>query len=81
MAETHDVASDHEPTRAALLAADGAGGDGPGHDEGSNAPGGHDAHDEGDPLGPLDARAWGAGILGVATGGLVAFLLYLVSYH
>ena len=28
-----------------------------------------------------DAQAWGAGILGVAVGALVAVLLYLVSYH
>jgi hypothetical protein len=41
----------------------------------------HDDHGEGAPLGPVDAQAWGAGILGVAIGGLVAVLLYLVSYH
>ena len=54
-------------------------------------PGSHDIAGHGDmaghgsgetgPLGPLDARAWGAGILGVLTGGLVAVLLYLATYH
>ena len=51
----------------------------------SHAPAGHGAaaHDDhGDtPLGPVDAQAWGAGILGVAVGALVAVLLYAVSYH
>ena len=50
-----------------------------------DAPAGHGAaaHDDhGDtPLGPVDAQAWGAGILGVAVGALVAVLLYVVSYH
>jgi hypothetical protein len=41
---------------------------------------GHDDHGE-TPLGPVDAQAWGAGILGVAVGALVAVLLYAVSYH
>ncbi len=40
----------------------------------------HDDHGE-TPLGPVDAQAWGAGILGVAVGALVAVLLYAVSYH
>ncbi|HEY7942151.1 MAG TPA: hypothetical protein VID25_09405 [Candidatus Limnocylindrales bacterium] len=40
----------------------------------------HDDHGE-TPLGPVDAQAWGAGILGVAVGALVAILLYAVSYH
>lgn len=59
----------HEATRASLLAARGS------------AAHAHDEHGEGAPLGPVDAQAWGAGILGVAVGGLVAVLLYLVSYH
>ena len=29
------------------------------------------------PLGPLDAAAWGASIIGVAAGGLVGLFLYL----
>lgn len=35
---------------------------------------GHDdhAHDDTDPLGPIDAFAWGAGILGVGLGLVVA---------
>ncbi len=41
---------------------------------------GHDDHDE-TPLGPVDAQAWGAGILGVAVGAIVAVLLYAASYH
>jgi hypothetical protein len=52
---------------------------------GHAAPAGHGAaaHDDHDdtPLGPVDAQAWGAGILGVAVGALVAVLLYAVSYH
>jgi hypothetical protein len=59
----------HEATRASLLDAGGPG---------AHA---HDDHGDGAPLGPVDAQAWGAGILGVAVGGLVAVLLYLVSYH
>ena len=41
----------------------------------------HDDHGEGAPLGPVDAQAWGAGILGVGVGALVAVLLYVASYH
>ena len=40
----------------------------------------HDDHGE-TPLGPVDAQAWGAGLLGVAVAGLVAVLLYVASYH
>jgi hypothetical protein len=59
----------HESTRSTLLAASGP-------DRHA-----HDDHRDGPPLGPVDAQAWGAGILGVAVGGVVAVLLYLVSYH
>ncbi len=49
------------------------------------APSGHaaEAHDDDGetPLGPVDAQAWGAGLLGVAVAGLVAVLLYVASYH
>jgi len=42
---------------------------------------GHDGHDEHDEhastLGPVDWFAWGAGILGVGAGLVVAFCLYL----
>jgi hypothetical protein len=40
--------------------------------------GGHDEHGEHAPaLGPVDWFAWGAGILGVGAGLVVAFCLYL----
>lgn len=39
------------------------------HDEGH----GHDA----EPLGPIDVQAWGAAILGVASGVLVAGVMFL----
>jgi hypothetical protein len=35
----------------------------------------HD-HDE-QPLGPIDLAAWGASLIGVASGLLICFLLYL----
>jgi hypothetical protein len=44
-------------------------GHGGGHDDGH----GHDA----EPLGPIDVKAWGAGILGVASGLLVAGVMFL----
>jgi hypothetical protein len=41
-------------------------------------PHGGDAHDHGDqPLGPIDLAAWGASLIGVASGLLICFLLYL----
>lgn len=69
-------ADSHEPTRTAVL----AGPDAAAHDPAGHEAAAHDDHD-GAPLGPVDAQAWGAGILGVALGGLVAFLLYAASYH
>jgi hypothetical protein len=44
---------------------------------------GHDGHDEhgshGAELGPIDWRAWGAGIIGVGAGLVVAFCLYVAT--
>jgi hypothetical protein len=48
--------------------------------EGGHGDDHHDAHHEEEPLGPLDWRAWGAAALGVALAGVIAALLYLVSY-
>lgn len=42
-------------------------GDGHGHDD--------HAHDDGDALGSVDLRAWGAGVLGIAGGLIVAAVL------
>ncbi len=60
-----------------------------GHDAGmAGGEHGHqaDAHGEddhghgGEPLGPLDLRAWGAAILGTASGLLVAGVLYVAAH-
>lgn len=78
MTEPHATpgAESHEPTRTAVPAAT---------DAAAHGPAGHEAAAQGDhdgaPLGPVDAQAWGAGILGVGVGGLVAVLLYAASYH
>lgn len=51
--------------------------------EADDAGHGHAGHDEdgghGEPLGPIDWRAWLAGILGVAAGLAVAGCLYLAT--
>lgn len=52
------------------------------HDDpgGLPEPGGHaiDAHAHVEqPLGPIDLAAWGASLIGVASGLLICFLLYL----
>ena len=74
MTEPHATPTDaHDPTHATAA-----------HEPAGHAVHGAAAHDDhGDyaPLGPVDAQAWGAGILGVAVGGLVAVLLYVASYH
>lgn len=77
MAETPGAAPDGGSTRAGLKAA------AAGHSAGHSAAGAHASanHDDGSPLGPVDAQAWGAGIVGVGAGLLVALVLYLVSYH
>ena len=43
--------------------------------------GGHDdhAHDDSMPLGPIDAIAWGAGVLGVVLGLAVVWAFYLAT--
>jgi hypothetical protein len=47
-------------------------------DDADHGHGGHDEHGEHAPaLGPVDWFAWGAGILGVGAGLVVAFCLYL----
>lgn len=47
-------------------------------DDAGHAHGGHDDHEEhGTALGPIDWFAWGAGILGVGAGLVVAFCLYV----
>jgi hypothetical protein len=40
---------------------------------------GHDDHPDGERLGPVDVRAWGALGLGVAAGLLVAFCLLITT--
>jgi hypothetical protein len=54
--------------------------DSPAHepDDAGHGHSGHDEHGEHAPaLGPIDWFAWGAGILGVGAGLVVAFCLYL----
>jgi hypothetical protein len=47
-------------------------------DDADHGDAGHDEHGEHAPaLGPVDWFAWGAGILGVGAGLVVAFCLYL----
>lgn len=47
-------------------------------DDAGHGHGGHDEHSaHGTPRGPVDWRAWGAGILGVGAGLAVAFCLYV----
>lgn len=49
-----------------------------GHVHGHEEHAGHDEHAEhGKALGPIDWPAWGAGILGVGAGLVVAFCLYV----
>ena len=49
----------------------------PAHGDGAHADAAHDAHGQGAALGPVDWPAWGAGLLGIAAGLLVAACLYL----
>jgi len=61
----------HEPGGGPVL-------DGGGHEqEDQDAHGGHGAH--GPALGPVDWFAWGAGILGVGAGAVVAVCLYVAT--
>jgi hypothetical protein len=51
-----------------------------GHVHGHEEHGGHDEHaTHGEPLGPIDWGAWGAGILGIGAGLAVAFCLYVAT--
>jgi len=43
--------------------------------------GGHDAEHAQEALGPVDWRAWGAGVLGTAAAGVVVIALYLASHQ
>ncbi len=49
-------------------------------DDASHGHAGHDEHGEhAEALGPIDWAAWGAGILGVGAGLIVAFCLYVAT--
>lgn len=49
-------------------------------DDAEHGHGGHDEHGaHGPTLGPVDWFAWGAGILGVGAGLVVAFCLYVTT--
>ncbi len=47
------------------------------HGDGADAGAAHGDHAQGAPLGPVDWPAWGAGLLGIVAGLLVAACLYL----
>ena len=49
----------------------------PEHPDGARADAAHGDHGQGAPLGPVDWPAWGAGLLGIAAGLVVAACLYL----
>ena len=49
----------------------------PAHGDGAGADAGHGGQGHGAALGPVDWPAWGAGLLGIAAGLLVAACLYL----
>ncbi|MDA8236927.1 MAG: hypothetical protein M0T75_03425 [Chloroflexi bacterium] len=49
-------------------------------DEGRHGHAGHDEDGEhAEPLGPVDWAAWGAGLLGIAAGLVVAFCLFVAT--
>jgi hypothetical protein len=51
-----------------------------GHQHGHEEHAGHDEHGEhAEPLGPFDWAAWGAGILGIGAGLVVALCLYVAT--
>jgi len=64
---------------AAPPAADDHDADGHGHADHGDT-GGHDASHAQEALGPIDWRAWGAGVLGAVAAGVVAVALYLASH-
>lgn len=47
------------------------------HADAAHADAAHGDHAQGAPLGPVDWPAWGAGLLGIAAGLVVAVCLYL----
>jgi hypothetical protein len=47
------------------------------HGEGAHVDAAHGDHAQGAPLGPVDWRAWGAGLLGIAAGLVVAACLFV----
>jgi len=49
----------------------------PEHPDGARADAAHGDHGQGAPLGAVDWPAWGAGLLGIAAGLVVAACLYL----
>jgi hypothetical protein len=68
--ETH-----HEPHGSA--SPHGTADDVPGHEPAGGDHGGHDEH--GEPLGPIDVRAWAAGAAGVLLGLVVVACLFLAT--
>jgi hypothetical protein len=48
-------------------------------DTGAHDAGGHAGHAGAVALGPIDWRAWGAGVVGVAAGAIVVASLYLAT--
>jgi hypothetical protein len=72
MAAMSDLAhDDHPPEREP---------DDAGHQHGHEEHAGHDEHGEhAEPLGPVDWAAWGAGILGIGAGLVVALCLYVAT--
>lgn len=57
----------------------GSGSTGAGHQGASHDDPGHEAAEEGEPLGPIDPLAWGAGALGVLLGLVVAACFALAT--
>jgi len=47
------------------------------HGEDAHADAAHGDHEHGAPLGPIDWYAWGAGLLGIAAGLVVAACFYV----
>lgn len=47
------------------------------HGDGDHVDAAHGDHAQGAPLGPVDLAAWGAGLLGIAAGLVVAACLFL----
>ena len=67
-ADAHHVGGGHDHEHAT------------GHDHADAGAAGHGESHDGDALGPIDWRAWGAGVLGAVAAGVVAVALYLASH-